>query len=415
MSQAPAGPKESFSGSHFAESYKAQRQDTLFYSLMAFVLAVVEILALYLAFSIVYQTPPLESCLGRVPDTGLPWFTAALLSRGILQPLNLMVFAFAANTLGMRLFMMRRESRAFLHSFFEGIPIDPQHGLRIEEEARAIPLVNVQRIEQECGSPVPLLVRRLEIGARRLAEGGDTAEIHDVMKALSDIDRENLESRFTLVRYIIWLIPTIGFLGTVIGIGVAITQFSSVMAQVGEGTEDFQTRLQGVLGEVASNLGVAFDTTMLALLLSAFLVALTSIVQTREEGLLFGIDEFCLRYFVSRIAVAGSQARTIQQVMVGLAAITQSMETMAKRSAAKDGKDSMTLRDIAGLIEGQPARIKQAIAEVADKDSRAAQRLADAMASAADRIQQAVQNLQAPGGGARPDSNKPPSGQASRI
>lgn len=363
MSWAPHVPKTPFSANEFAEQYKAQRQDALFHVLMAFVVALAVTLALYLVLALAYQASPLEACLGRVRDSDLPWPVAVLLSRSLLQPLNVVVFAFAAATLAIRLAMMPKEFRAFSHGYFNGIPASSDDGLTINEQFREVPLRNVEKIAQEYSGTLPLLVRRIEMGSRRLAEGGDAAETHEMMRALSEIDREVLENRFTLVRYLIWLIPTVGFLGTVVGIGSAIARFSTVMDQFGAATDNFQIRLQENLGQVSGQLGVAFDTTMLALLLSAFLVALTSVVQTREESLLLSIDEFCLRYFVSRISVSEAGTRSTAQVMAGLTSVAQGMQQLAAHVRENEHSEDISLRDIAGMIEGQTEQIRQAVRE----------------------------------------------------
>jgi len=363
MSHAPRSTTVPASGRDFVEENRAHRQEAMFHVVMAFVVAVAETLALYLGLSLAYQTPPLDSCLGEASDANLPYLAAVFLSRSFLQPLNVIVFAFAANTLAIRLLLMPRELHAFSHAYFAGIPTNPQGGLSIDEDARSIPLVNVQQIAREYTGSLPILVRRIETGSRRLAEGGGAGEVQEVMKALSDVERDSLESRFTLVRYLTWLIPTIGFLGTVIGIGLAITQFAGVISQFGGTAEDFQQRLQENLSGVASSLGVAFDTTMLALLLSAFLVALTSVVQTREEGLLLSVDEFCLRSFVSRISVPDANARTLMQVAMGLTSLAQGVASVAQQATAKDEQQDMTHRDLAGLIAGQTEQIKEAIVQ----------------------------------------------------
>jgi biopolymer transport protein ExbB/TolQ len=375
------------------EPYGAQRQDALFQVLVALVLAVAEVLGVYLLLSVVYQTPPLDGCLGRVPEAAVPWPVALLVSRSILQPINLVVFALAANTLAIRLLAMPREFKAFEHDFFAGIPRDPQGGFSLTDEVRAVPLMNVQRVLQEYGRSPPLLVRRMEIGGRRLAEGGTAPEIHDLMQALAAGDQGALESRFTLVRYLIWLVPTIGFLGTVVGIGLAISRFAGVMSQFGGGAQDFQARLQANLTGVAGSLGTAFDTTLLALLLSALLVALVSIVQKREEELLQGIDEFCLRSFVTRMSVSDPSMQMMQQVAAALAVLGQGMDRLAKPTAAGPAQD-MARRDLAGLIESQTERLRAAISQSPnhgglDALRRDIERLADAVARAADRIQAA--------------------------
>jgi biopolymer transport protein ExbB/TolQ len=349
----------------FAEAIRAERQESLFQLLLAFALAVAQTLAVYLGLSLALGTPALDSLVGQVPDTNLPWLGAVLLSRGLLQPLNVCVFAFGATVLGIRLVRMRRELQAFYHPFLDGIPLNQEKQLVLDESVRQIPFDNVKQITEQYNAAPPLLVRRLEAGSRRLADGADAAEVHALMQGLSEIDRNGLDSRYTLLRYLTWLIPTIGFLGTVIGMGLAITGFGDVIAGFGEGGADFQRRLQPMLASVSQSLGVAFDTTLLALFLSAVLVALTSIAQMREEALLSSIDEFTLRHFVSRIAVPPSGIRQLGEM---LAAILVPLLQRTSQSSATPAEidEGIALRDIAGTIAAQTEHLK-AIREAIDR------------------------------------------------
>lgn len=362
MSETGPRAKPTASARDFATKCGAEQADALFYVLVALVLAVAEVLGLYLLLSLICRTPPLESCIGAVRDPALPWLAQVLVSRGPLQPVNLAVFAFATNTLVILMLRLPKERRAFSRSYFDGLAPDKEGATAITDQTRLVPLLNVRAIARDYSGALPLLVQRMKLGARRLAEGGDAGEVHDVLRAASEIDRDHLESRFTLVRYLIWLIPTVGFLGTVIGIGLAITQFADVMSLVGDAGEDFQTRLQSNLSGVAGQLGMAFDTTMLALLLSALLVAVTSVVQKRQESLLLAIDQFCLHGFVGQIAVSGTAGGAMRHVLAGLATVAHGLEKVAGTGRAE--VDDMTLRDIAGLVESQTERIRQAIVDL---------------------------------------------------
>jgi len=93
---------------------------------------------------------------------------------------------------------------------------------------------------------------------------------------LSQWDEENAQLRdsdYTLIRYVIWAIPILGFLGTVIGITQAI---GSVQP------EEITHSISGV----TAGLAVAFDTTAVALVYSLALMLLLFLCQRRDELLL---------------------------------------------------------------------------------------------------------------------------------
>jgi biopolymer transport protein ExbB/TolQ len=368
------------------EQIRAQRQDALFYTLLSFVVAVIATLVIQFVFALAHGAPPLDGFLGRVPDANLPWIAAVVLSRGILQPLNLTIFGFGVTLLALRLGTMKRDFKAFDHPYFAGIPVNEQNETVIGEASRLAPLQNVREIAKEYSGSLPILVSRLEAGSRRLAEEGDAVQVHAVMQAIADNDRDALESRYTLVRYLIWLIPSIGFLGTVVGIGRAIVRFTGFMMGIGSGSADFQAQMQQMLSGVAGQLGVAFDTTVLALFLSAIIVALVSIVQSRDEGLLSGIDEYCLRNFVSRISVPDLGAKHMTAALQsGIVSLFQAMQ--AQRPAPPGGEEDSSWREMAGLIDG----VKESLAKSAES-----------MAASADKISRALESGR-PGGPRQPE------------
>lgn len=90
---------------------------------------------------------------------------------------------------------------------------------------------------------------------------------------------ERLEAHQRLLAFIVWAIPTLGFIGTVIGIGTAL--LATVDLQSGESI----TRLQAE-SRVAVEIGVAFDTTLIALALSFILMLALHLLQHLEESML---------------------------------------------------------------------------------------------------------------------------------
>lgn len=79
---------------------------------------------------------------------------------------------------------------------------------------------------------------------------------------------ESLESRLQLVNFILWAIPSVGFLGTVRGIGQALAEADKA--------------LSGDIASVALNLGIAFNSTFVALILSLALTFIASGLRGRD-------------------------------------------------------------------------------------------------------------------------------------
>ncbi len=95
------------------------------------------------------------------------------------------------------------------------------------------------------------------------------------------------ESSYALPRILVWAIPLLGFIGTVLGISSAVNGFSSFL----EKSEELEQIKEGI-GTVTSGLAIAFDTTLLALLLSVLVMIPLVMVERLESKLLLQIDVY---------------------------------------------------------------------------------------------------------------------------
>jgi biopolymer transport protein ExbB/TolQ len=108
-----------------------------------------------------------------------------------------------------------------------------------------------------------------------------------IFTSMLELMSHRLDLSYQTIRYWVWIIPTSGFIGTVIGISIAL-----------EGMQDPKNI---EFEKVTSGLAVAFYTTILALMLSAVLVFLQNIVQRREEATLNEAAQYCLKNLINRI------------------------------------------------------------------------------------------------------------------
>lgn len=117
-----------------------------------------------------------------------------------------------------------------------------------------------------------------------------TANVQDAAEAVnSSLDSlaNNLESENSMIRYIIWAIPSIGFIGTVRGIGQALAQ-----------AED---ALGGNIAGMTASLGVAFNSTLVALFISIALMLIMHIMGRQQDLLVIRTEESCKRYLLSHL------------------------------------------------------------------------------------------------------------------
>lgn len=133
------------------------------------------------------------------------------------------------------------------------------------------------------------------VAARRNADG-----LEDHMKYLHDVAGERLNDSYALTRTIIWAIPILGFLGTVIGITMAIANI----------TPD---QLEQSMSEITGGLAVAFDTTALSLSLSMILVFGSFVVERSEQRVLGRVEVTGMREIAPLFASSAASASPLLQ------------------------------------------------------------------------------------------------------
>jgi hypothetical protein len=124
----------------------------------------------------------------------------------------------------------------------------------------------------------PLLdIRITGLKAMKTARSGENVPSFVAVEA--DAAAERLEAKHRFSAFTIWAIPTLGFIGTVVGIGDAL--LSTVDLQ-----SAFELARSKAESAVGLSIGVAFDTTYVALFLSFFLMLLLHFVQDAEDNML---------------------------------------------------------------------------------------------------------------------------------
>ena len=149
----------------------------------------------------------------------------------------------------------------------------------------------VKRVENRRYGKDAFLPRLLQrtINQYRISRSNEQAT--SVMNSSLELYMHEIDLRYSTLRYITWLIPSLGFIGTVMGIMFAL-QYAGV--PINAESEDF-------LYQVTQRLGVAFTTTLLALIMSAVLVLVQSMVQAKEERALNEAGQYCLDNLILRL------------------------------------------------------------------------------------------------------------------
>lgn len=112
----------------------------------------------------------------------------------------------------------------------------------------------------------------------------------DFLSKQLELFLHDVELRYNKLKYIIWLIPSLGFMGTVYGIGLAVSQ-------LGKGSLDDPN----LLTQMAAHLGIAFNTTLLALLLSIVLQFFTQHYEAKEEKIINEFGKYILDNLINKL------------------------------------------------------------------------------------------------------------------
>jgi biopolymer transport protein ExbB/TolQ len=124
-----------------------------------------------------------------------------------------------------------------------------------------------------------LLPRALMSALQRFASTRNVQDVSEAIKTVCESESDRLDSELSMVRYIAWAIPSIGFIGTVRGIGEALGQAYKAV--------------EGDIAGVTASLGVAFNSTFTALVISIVLMFLMHQLQLIQERLVLDSQTYC--------------------------------------------------------------------------------------------------------------------------
>jgi len=97
----------------------------------------------------------------------------------------------------------------------------------------------------------------------------------DLFKVLIENKFDMLQLDLTFIKYISWAIPSIGFIGTVRGIGDALSRAAEA--------------IDGNITGMTTSLGVAFNSTFVALVLSILLMLFITRLEHKQDALIISL------------------------------------------------------------------------------------------------------------------------------
>ena len=205
-----------------------------------------------------------------------------------IQNLMWLIFAGGIGEISVRLYSASRETMQMRRRL---LPEEEEAMLRAQDLGRYY-----KRIRLDAADRTRFLQRLITRTILQFQSSRSVGQANALLNSSLELFQHEVDLRYSMLRYVVWLIPTLGFIGTVIGIALALSdaglQFSQGIDLENSGK---------MLVSMTQSLGIAFYTTLLALILSAILVFGLHIAQAREERALNHAGQYCLDNLINRL------------------------------------------------------------------------------------------------------------------
>ena len=201
------------------------------------------------------------------------------------QQIELTLWLWATILLTYKLSQAASERKLLKHDFIGARPgerIIPEEALDRYKELKSAVEATPRWRER-------LLPEFLLAGLHRFHATRSVQDAASAVKERSELVADELDSALSLIRYVAWAIPAVGFIGTVRGIGDALAQADQA--------------IKGDLSGVTSSLGLAFNSTLVALILSMVLMFMLHALQARQEALILELQTYCRERLVDIMKV----------------------------------------------------------------------------------------------------------------
>ncbi|MEM9273544.1 MAG: MotA/TolQ/ExbB proton channel family protein [Cyanobacteria bacterium P01_F01_bin.143] len=199
-----------------------------------------------------------------------------LYERGFTQILVMILAAMVIATTVLKFLKLKPEYRSLTKLWIaEHIPL---------ENPGAPEVLNLQERLAVDGS---LIATRCSRVLNAYIKTGDRNKATEFALDDSSFYQTASESSYSVPRILVWAIPLLGFIGTVVGISKAVNGFSGFLQDAGD-----VEQIKAGIGTVTGGLAVAFDTTLLALFLSVLVMIPLVLIERYESRLLLRIDIF---------------------------------------------------------------------------------------------------------------------------
>ena len=141
-----------------------------------------------------------------------------------------------------------------------------------------------------------VLFNRIERALLNLKNVGNVSDVSEMLRMSAENDENHVDSSYGLLSGLVWVIPILGFIGTVMGLSGAIGGFGAVL-----NAEATAASLRESLIPVTGSLSVAFDTTFLALVLAMMVQMAMTFLRRQEDQFLDACRDYAHGNIISRL------------------------------------------------------------------------------------------------------------------
>lgn len=220
---------------------------------------------------------------------GQGWFVDMFVRRGPTQYATVFFTAWALGILWFKWRKLRFQHRALEYLVVPDTPGFVLAPTTVDEV--------IERIYQTADEPRQFtLFNRITVALANLRNLGRVTDVDDILRSQAEQDEAIVESSYALVEGFVWAIPVLGFIGTVLGLSQAISEFTTVLSA----GRDVAAIAEGLRG-VTAGLATAFETTLVALVAALAIQLLMVTLRRSESEFLEACAEYCTRHIVGRL------------------------------------------------------------------------------------------------------------------
>ena len=216
---------------------------------------------------------------------------AMILERGWTPYAMVSLFVFALTILFVKWRKLAFQKKAFN---VELIPVGNNFALTSDTALEVLKTLNASVDDPKRF----VLFNRIERALLNLKNVGNVSDVSEMLRAQAENDESHMDSSYGILSGIIWVIPILGFIGTVVGLSGAIGGFGAVL-----NADATVSSLRDSLAPVTGNLGIAFDTTFVALVLAMVVQMLMTLLRKQEEMFLDACRDYAHVNVISRLRI----------------------------------------------------------------------------------------------------------------